>query len=98
MYLDAKHKAFRKEVGQLALATRPRPRVKGEFVAEIALNSRRVWGDVDNRIKSLLDALQRAGVIENDRHCRKLTIEWTGPEQAPMGCRVVLSPCPPRLP
>ena len=39
--------------------------------------------DIDNRVKPLLDWLQRVEVISNDKLCRKLTVEWGW---APEGC------------
>lgn len=45
-------------------------------------------GDIDNRIKILLDYLQRIELVENDRHCRHLTVCYG---DAPEGCRVRLS-------
>lgn len=32
--------------------------------------------DLDNQIKPLLDALQRAGIIENDCHCEFISARW----------------------
>jgi Holliday junction resolvase RusA-like endonuclease len=32
-------------------------------------------GDVDNRIKQLLDACQAGGAITNDRLCQRLVVE-----------------------
>lgn len=33
-------------------------------------------GDLSNRVKPLEDWLQRVGIIENDRDCRKFVCEW----------------------
>ena len=45
--------------------------------------------DIDNRVKVLLDYLQRISLIDNDRDCRRLTVGWG---LAPRGCRVRLEP------
>ena len=67
---------------------RPRPRLRGPFEVRI------VWDidqfgrfDGDNRVKPLMDYLQRAEFIENDKWCRRYVIEW-GP--ASLGCMVSL--------
>ena len=46
-------------------------------------------GDIDNRIKHLLDYLQRLNVITNDSRCRRLLVDYG---TAPDGCRVRLRP------
>ena len=43
--------------------------------------------DADNRLKGLGDVLQDSGVIQNDRLCRSIYIEW----------RETGSPCEVRL-
>lgn len=43
--------------------------------------------DIDNRIKPLLDYLQRIGVIENDKMCRVMTVSYG---ETNYGCRVEL--------
>lgn len=72
----------------------PRPPgfVCGRFEAEIAVcptkgNPR---GDLDNRIKAVLDWSQRVGIIEDDKHCQRLIVEWVDAVRAPAGCRLVL--------
>ncbi|MGB0854887.1 MAG: RusA family crossover junction endodeoxyribonuclease [Pikeienuella sp.] len=34
--------------------------------------------DVDNQIKPILDSLQHAGVIDDDKHVQKVSAEWAG--------------------
>lgn len=43
--------------------------------------------DIDNRVKPLLDWLERVELIRNDKDCVALTVGWG---EAPMGCRVRL--------
>lgn len=45
--------------------------------------------DIDNRIKPLMDYLQRVELIPNDKFCWQLTAKW-GP--ASMGCIVKVAP------
>ena len=63
--------------------------IKGMFDAHIYLSQEGGRLDVDN-IKCLLDWAQSRRLISNDRHCHRLTIERTAPENAPAGCRVTL--------
>jgi len=46
-------------------------------------------GDLDNRIKPLLDWIQRVGLVSNDKLCEKLTAMWG---DAPAGVKVRLRP------
>jgi Holliday junction resolvase RusA-like endonuclease len=62
--------------------------VAGNFRVHITLNDKRRRGDADNRIKALLDFLQRVGLIENDKLCDGVTAEWGF---APEGARVHLT-------
>jgi Holliday junction resolvase RusA-like endonuclease len=64
----------------------PKRRIEGPFAAHITL-SRKVRGDVDNRVKGLLDFLQSREVIRNDSDCQQVTAEWGETE---CGCRVTL--------
>lgn len=44
-------------------------------------------GDLDNRIKAVLDWAQSRELILNDKHCERLSAEWG---DAPHGCRLIL--------
>lgn len=65
--------------------------IHGYFEAHIALN-REIgrWGDLDNRIKAVLDWAQSRALVTNDKNCRLLTVEWTAHAFAPDGCRLTL--------
>lgn len=70
--------------------TRPHPPcIAGAYEADFMFNREHAAGpsDLDNRIKPLMDWLQRVRLIENDRYCEKIVATW-GP--APKGCRVRL--------
>ncbi|SRR5216684_367580 len=72
------------------MAIRPRPHIKGWFELTVTWNVDQFGSfDCDNPIKPLLDYLQRVMIIENDRWCRRLVVEW-GPVE--LGCRVAVRP------
>jgi hypothetical protein len=78
------------QADRYVMAIRPRPRFTGWFQAEITWDENDYGhSDIDNRIKPLLDYLQRVMIIENDRWCRRLVVDW-GPVD--LGCRVVVKP------
>ena len=63
-------------------------KIKGAFTAEITIDrDHRRNSDLDNRLKTILDAAQRWGLIENDRLAEKIVIEWG---DAWEGCKIVL--------
>lgn len=74
IYLLANVKNFRKEVkiASLNIATFGKSRLGVEIYLFPPDKRRR---DIDNTIKSLLDALQHAGVYDDDVQIQKLTIE-----------------------
>jgi crossover junction endodeoxyribonuclease RusA len=43
--------------------------------------------DLDNLLKAVLDCLQHAGVIKNDKHCQYIEVKWV--EEGPP-CEVIL--------
>jgi crossover junction endodeoxyribonuclease RusA len=51
--------------------------VGGPWEAHIVLPNR-LRGDTDNYAKPILDLLVEHRVVDDDRHCRRLTIEKTG--------------------
>lgn len=59
--------------------------IVGPFEAHIVV--KRVRGDLDNRLKGVLDWLQSRGVIADDKYLEKFTMEWG---DAPAGLRVTL--------
>lgn len=82
------YKAWLAHADKIAMATaqlRGLKTIKGPFEAKIVLKRQR--GDLDNRSKGILDWLQSRAVIEDDKFCERLVLEW-GP--APVGCRVTL--------
>jgi crossover junction endodeoxyribonuclease RusA len=67
-------------------------KIAGPFSIDIDLcpTTKYPRGDLDNRIKAVLDFLQRATVIRNDKDCQRLLVQWVEKERAPEGCRVTL--------
>lgn len=48
-------------------------RISGPFTAEIKIPKTR--GDADNRVKPILDFLVRRAITDDDKHCRKVSVE-----------------------
>jgi len=93
MYLDGRYATWKRVFDSIVMAIVPRPKVKGHFAATITLSEKERRGDVDNRAKAVMDALQRCAIIENDSLADSITIRWGF---APEGCRVMLIPIPDR--
>ena|SRR5215471_8663662 len=84
-------KAWRKSADAHLIYTRQSRHLRaiaGEVVIEISWATQ-MLGDIDNRIKHLLDYLQRLRVVENDSRCRELHVRYSG---AHVGCRVRVRP------
>ena len=74
------------EADALTLFTRAKhSRIDGAFEVEIVLDASRRAGDLDNRLKPILDYLQRLGIVQDDALCQRLTASWGTAEH---GCRV----------
>jgi Holliday junction resolvase RusA-like endonuclease len=77
VYRTKRYKAWLHAAAQ-ELAIQRKRQIDGGFVVTITVDRarRRANQDLDNLIKSVLDALEMAGVIHNDKHCESLTILW----------------------
>ena len=85
-YLDSKYKKW-KDDAMILLAAQHPASIVGHFTAVISLDqSKRGRSDADNRNKAVLDLLEKAGVVENDKLCDSVTACWTDVD----GCLVEL--------
>jgi len=72
-YIKREGLTYRDSVGWLMKA---QPKFGTDNIAiDIVWHFRTRAGDIDNRTKPLLDALQKAGVFDNDRQVRKLNLK-----------------------
>lgn len=100
VHLAPSYKAWRDAAGAMMMTQggwRDR-RLTGPFSADIALCPAKgqLRGDLDNRIKAILDFMQSLLVVANDRNCQRVCAYWVDRADAPEGCRVSLSPWPPQ--
>jgi hypothetical protein len=66
-----------------------RRKIAGRYEAIIVLDPEHAAGDLDNRIKALLDYAVRINLVADDskKYLQRLTVEWG---TAPFGCRLTL--------
>lgn len=72
--LSKEYRAWRKGAGWEIAAQRPGS-VAGPYTLHIVLPKLPPNSDPDNRVKGVSDILQEHGVVTNDKHCRKITVE-----------------------
>ena len=68
---------------------RKRVVMPGRFSVLILLSRARQRGDLDNRIKALLDWAQRVELILDDKFCEEITARWAPTAECPHGCRMI---------
>ena len=84
-YQEWKRAADQFALAQLGAGREP---IAGPFAVTITLDrERHKRGDPDNRIKPALDYLQRSGVVANDKHLERLTLQYG---LAPEGMRLTV--------
>lgn len=89
-YLDKRYATWKRVADNEYLANKRHWKpVKGPFHITVTLNNQKRRGDADNRLKAVLDWLERVELIENDSLAESVLIRWG---YAPEGCRVELSP------
>jgi Holliday junction resolvase len=84
---SAEYRAWKKEAALMLMAQRPRVSVGPVDITITVQESR---GDIDNRIKCVIDCLVQNGIIDGDTNktVRKVTAEWGGV----IGARVEIRP------
>lgn len=85
-YRDKKYVAWIVEADRMLLAQKPLPKITGHFSVIVTLDKSKRRGDADNRLKPVLDQLERAGIIENDKYADKVAVLWGEAD----GCSVQL--------
>lgn len=88
--ISPEYEAWKRHADRLSIALgshRGLRIIKGPFEARIILKRQR--GDLDNRVKGVLDWAQSRELIADDKHCERLIVEWG---EAPHGCRLILIP------
>jgi|SRR6185437_6965617 len=63
------------------------PVIAGEVKVSLLIRRPNKSSDLDNRLKGCLDAMQKAGVIENDNRVVELFARWTNEGK---GCQVTV--------
>lgn len=97
MMLSKEYLAWKKNADKRLMANRGlagRKKITGPFTAHLTLRSSgrdiggiNQRGDLDNKIKAVLDYAQRVELIADDKFCERLLVEWG---EAPEGCRLIL--------
>lgn len=67
------YKDWLKQADLYLLTQKPIPKILGPYKISISMPPAR--GDLDNRQKALIDYLVSRGITDDDRYCRKATIE-----------------------
>lgn len=91
--LSEPYRIWKKEADMAVIANgcwRRRVRMPAAFTALLLLDQARRAGDVDNRIKAVLDWAQRVELIANDKLCEEITARWVATAEAPRGARLIL--------
>lgn len=88
VYRSADYEAWRSESAWEARRQAGTRKIAGQFriIVNVVRPDRR-HRDIDNLLKAVLDCLQHAGVIKNDKNCEHIEIKWV--EDGPP-CEVIL--------
>lgn len=68
------YKAWKLEA-YLVVATQKPEQLFGRVKVEITVPRQR--GDIDSRVKPILDTLRRSGVLKNDKQVEEVTVRWS---------------------
>jgi Holliday junction resolvase RusA-like endonuclease len=95
VYKSPEYRAWLKQADMQAMLDRvfrgSKRTIATGFEARILINFDMATGDLDNRIKAVLDWAQDRGLISNDRLCMRVSAEWVKPARAPAGCHLTLT-------
>lgn len=86
-YSSPEYKSWQKEVGLIFMAAKAKEMTPPYRIAYTVGRPDKRQRDIDNLIKPLNDALQRAGILTNDSLVEELSIRWD--EAVPKGMVVV---------
>jgi Holliday junction resolvase RusA-like endonuclease len=86
-WCDPSYTDWIKRCDRLLMGTRL-PTFTGWFSVDILLHGR--MSDGDNRIKAVLDYLERINVVTDDKYCIGGHWGWVEEARAPRGCRVTV--------
>lgn len=86
VYRSRKYTDWIVNADAMLLAQKPLPKIAGHFSVIVTLDQSKRRGDADNRLKPVLDQLQRAGIIEDDKYADKVAVLWGEAD----GCSVQL--------
>jgi crossover junction endodeoxyribonuclease RusA len=80
----AKTTAYKNWLEEAALRIRMQrvPVIEGEVSVHVTIQRPNAQSDLDNRIKAVLDALQKSGVLKNDKQVSELHARWGAVEGA----------------
>lgn len=96
VYISPSYRKWKDESNALLMTKRGwmMRRITGPFSVDIALCPPKGHprGDLDNRIKAVLDFLQAATIVSNDKLCQLITAYWAHQSTAPEGCRAIVRP------
>lgn len=67
----------------------PRRKIHGPFSMDLQVHKGPRSGDLDNKIKPVLDWLQSRDVVRNDSDCCELHVRWVSGDDG-IACRVTL--------
>lgn len=88
VYVSKPYKKWREEANALCMQFRwHKERIAGPFAVWVTLDRAQRNGDLDNRLKAILDFLHTAGITDDDSYCEALGADWG---HAPVGCRVMV--------
>jgi crossover junction endodeoxyribonuclease RusA len=75
VFKSTEYVEWQKNAGAMLNSQQPGT-ILGPYKLAIQLREGGTGADLDNLVKPTNDLLQSAGVIENDKHCRQVSLRW----------------------